>query len=256
VTGPNLRCYTSSHVNSENGLGLEDRYRYLVLPTMASDLPTSRKRALLKRSSKAIGDRLHTFLPISRSSSLQPLALPDANTTNLLLEPLEVEGNQYRNSILPNSDPPALHSPAHTRINPAHTVNELGIVKTSRPRGDQPSTSDQPFKNSSSTRPGNNYSDRLVTAGSVAWKGLETALRLLEKSADACPPLKSAVCGLVACLNLTQVGYCFDFVLFTISEVHLRQSSGIMKSTRNWRQNSQPWQTRWLHMYRSSSQAT
>ena len=51
----------------------------------------------------------------------------------------------------------------------------------------------------------------LVKAGSVAWKGLETALRLLERSADAFPPLKSAVCGLVACLDLTQVNYCFGF---------------------------------------------
>ena len=49
----------------------------------------------------------------------------------------------------------------------------------------------------------------LVKARSVAWKGLETALRLLEKSADAFPPLKSAVGGLLACLDLFEVGYCF-----------------------------------------------
>jgi hypothetical protein len=47
----------------------------------------------------------------------------------------------------------------------------------------------------------------------VAWKGLETALRLLERSADAFPPLKSALSGLVACLDLTQVNYCFGFDL-------------------------------------------
>jgi len=34
-----------------------------------------------------------------------------------------------------------------------------------------------------------------------------TALRLLEKSADAFPPLKSAVSGLVACLDLAQVSH-------------------------------------------------
>jgi hypothetical protein len=68
----------------------------------------------------------------------------------------------------------------------------------------------------------------LVKAGSVAWKGLETALRLLEKSAGAFPPLKSALSGLVACLDLTQVNYCFGFNI--VFEVDLRQSSRIVKS--------------------------
>ncbi len=68
-------------------------------------------------------------------------------------------------------------------------------------------------------------------AGSVAWKGLETALRLLEKSAGAFPPLKSAVSGLVACLDLTQVNYSFGFdLLDVVFEVDLRQSSGTVKS--------------------------
>ena len=182
------------------------------LLTMAPDPPKSRTRALLK----AIGGRFHTILPTSRSSSPRPPALSDANTTNPLHEPPEVAGNQSRESILLNSDPSSLHSPAHTIINPANTVNEAPdvpgtIVQTSRPRGDEPSTSDQPSQHSSSTHPGNNYSDMLVKAGSRAWKGLETALRLLEKSAGAFPPLKSAVGGLVACLDLFEVGYCFRF---------------------------------------------
>lgn len=42
---------------------------------------------------------------------------------------------------------------------------------------------------------------------STAWSGLETALRLLEKSADAFPPLKSAVGGLLACINLAEVSH-------------------------------------------------
>jgi len=41
-------------------------------------------------------------------------------------------------------------------------------------------------------------------AWSLAWTGLETTLRLLEKSADAFPPLKSAVGGFVACLDVIQ----------------------------------------------------
>ncbi|KAF9564487.1 WD40 repeat-like protein [Agrocybe pediades] len=40
--------------------------------------------------------------------------------------------------------------------------------------------------------------------GATVWKAMETALRLLKESADACPPLKSAVGGLVACLDLAK----------------------------------------------------
>ena len=57
------------------------------------------------------------------------------------------------------------------------------------------------------SQPELNASGKPKKAWRAAWKGLETALRLLEKSADACPPLKSAVGGLVASLDLTQVGY-------------------------------------------------
>ncbi|KAF4609704.1 hypothetical protein D9613_011988 [Agrocybe pediades] len=44
----------------------------------------------------------------------------------------------------------------------------------------------------------------LKDSAKTAWKALEIALRLLEKSADACPPLKSTVGGLVACLDLAK----------------------------------------------------
>jgi len=42
---------------------------------------------------------------------------------------------------------------------------------------------------------------------SVAWSSLENALRLLERTADVFPPLKSAVSGLLACLDLIQASY-------------------------------------------------
>ncbi|KAF4609653.1 hypothetical protein D9613_012004 [Agrocybe pediades] len=38
----------------------------------------------------------------------------------------------------------------------------------------------------------------------ACWKAVETALRLLEKSADPCAPLKSTMGGLVACLDLAK----------------------------------------------------
>ncbi|KIM51846.1 hypothetical protein SCLCIDRAFT_12017 [Scleroderma citrinum Foug A] len=63
---------------------------------------------------------------------------------------------------------------------------------------------DQPRREECSTSLRPSQQSAFVKAGSVAWKGLETALRLLERSADAFPPLKSAIGGLVACLDLTQ----------------------------------------------------
>ena len=48
---------------------------------------------------------------------------------------------------------------------------------------------------------------KVKKAWDVTRSGLVTALRLLEKSADAFPPLKSVVGGLVACLDLAQVSY-------------------------------------------------
>ena len=168
---------------------------------MAPGPPKSRTRAFLKRSGKAIGDRFNTIFPTSGLSSPQPPALHDPNP---LTEPLGVTGNQSRDAILPNSDTPSLNPSAHARINPAK-AGTVTDVETSRPRDDERSTSDRLPQDSSSTHPGDNYSDRLAKAGVVAWKSLETALRLLEKSADACPPLKSVVGGLVACLDLTHV---------------------------------------------------
>jgi hypothetical protein len=57
------------------------------------------------------------------------------------------------------------------------------------------------------SHPESNISEKINKAWGVTRSGLLTALRLLEKSADAFPPLKSAVGGLVACLDLAQVSY-------------------------------------------------
>lgn len=47
-------------------------------------------------------------------------------------------------------------------------------------------------------------------ASNVAWSGLEAALRVLEKSADLFSPFKSAVGGLISCLDIVQVTSDFD----------------------------------------------
>jgi hypothetical protein len=89
-----------------------------------------------------------------------------------------------------------------------------------------------------------NGSDKLKKALGVTWSGLQTALRLLERSADAFPPLKSAVGGLVACLDLAQVGCGCGFNTLTLSNSHRRQLEGTMKNTKSLQLSSQIWRTR------------
>ena len=119
-------------------------------------------------------------------------------------------------SLNDNISKSVIHQSQVTLVNP-RTASPLSSapsrVDTDRQRSEECSTSLRPA---------------LVKAGSVAWKGLETALRLLEKSSGAFPPLKSAVGILVACLDLTEVN---DFDLIdVIFEVDLRQSSKTVKS--------------------------
>ncbi|KAB5589051.1 Vegetative incompatibility protein HET-E-1 [Ceratobasidium theobromae] len=47
-------------------------------------------------------------------------------------------------------------------------------------------------------------SNKAKAAGHTAWTTLETTLRLLERSSDVFPPLKSAVAGLIGCLDIIQ----------------------------------------------------
>ena len=69
------------------------------------------------------------------------------------------------------------------------------------------STSEPSSQPAISAPPDNGASGKYKEGFSVAWHGLETVLRVLEKSADAFPPLKSAVGGLVACLDVVQVSH-------------------------------------------------
>ena len=128
---------------------------------------------------------------------------------------LGVEDRSRSHSSLDVSSASNAPAPRST-VSLSDTANQAA----DRPRSEECSTSLRPSQQSA-----------LMKAGSVAWRGLETALRLLERSAGAFPPLKSAVGGLVACLDLTQVNYCFGFdLLDVIFEVDLRQSSRIVKS--------------------------
>jgi hypothetical protein len=150
--------------------GVEDRSR----PHSSLDVPFA-SHTPAARSTASLNDNI--------SQSAIPPAIP----------------NQSQDAALLNPRTASLHSSAHSRVDTANRAP--AIEKADRSRSEDHSTSVRPSQHS--------YSDALVKAGGVAWKGLETALRLLERSAGACPPLKSAVGGLVACLDLTQVNYFF-----------------------------------------------
>lgn len=47
--------------------------------------------------------------------------------------------------------------------------------------------------------------DKYKDMGKVAWAGLGIALRILEQNADVFPPLKYALGGFLACLDIIQV---------------------------------------------------
>ncbi|KAF4609717.1 hypothetical protein D9613_011997 [Agrocybe pediades] len=72
---------------------------------------------------------------------------------------------------------------------------------SSRPPSRSPSPN--PSSNPASTHHAPQQHD-LKDSAKTAWNAMETVLLLLKESADAFPPLKSAVGGLVACLDLTK----------------------------------------------------
>jgi len=112
-------------------------------------------------------------------------------------------GIDIHHSVLSTPDRSSQRSSAPPVAHRANEVGETPVVVGIRSEGAISPTSDP----SSTFDTERNTSDKLKKAWGVTWSGLQTALRLLEKSANAFPPLQSAVGGLVACLDLAQVGY-------------------------------------------------
>ena len=148
--------------------------------------------------------RPHSSLDVPSASRF--MASPNDNISKSAIPP--AVPNKSQDAALLNPGTASLHSSAHSRADTAGQAPVMPgtIEKADRPRSEEHSTSVQPSQHS--------HPDAFVKAGSVAWKGLETALRVLEGSAGAFPPLKSAVGGLVACLDLGQVNnyFCFDLL--------------------------------------------
>jgi len=136
------------------------------------------------------------------SRSLSP-ALPETSTANIPDEGV-VRDRSYASSH---------RSSAVLGTDSANKVGETPDVDGNRSQDAIPSS--QQF----SSQPETNTADKIKKAWGVTRSALVTALRLLEKSADAFPPLKSAVGGLVACLDLAQVSSVGDSTLFTNSHI-------------------------------------
>ena len=124
--------------------------------------------------------------------------------------------NRVRDATLPDlgpstSDPPGTSTPnipndtdvKAPEMKGTRCVHDLHTSTNT----DTPLITISPQSSQQSYHPEPNTSDKFKKAWDVARSGFETALRLLEKSTDAFPPLKSAVSGLVACLDLAQVSY-------------------------------------------------
>jgi len=130
------------------------------------------------------------------SRSLSP-ALPETSTANIPNDdPGVVRDRSYASSH---------RSSAVLGTDSADKVGETPDVDGNRSQDAIPSSQQ------SSSHPDTNTADKIKKAWGGTRSALMTALRLLEKSADAFPPLKSAVGGLVACLDLAQVSYGWGF---------------------------------------------
>jgi len=140
---------------------------------------------------------------------------------------------EARDAILPTSRASSPHS---SGANPPSTADE-----SQQPPGHSSSavpasgnvTSGQSSQNAIPATPDTSTHGKCKNGLGVAWHGLETALRVLAKSADAFPPLKSAVGGLVACLDVVQVSHsrsvCLDCYVLNYITDSRRQSGRLSR---------------------------
>jgi hypothetical protein len=146
----------------------------------------------------------------SRPSSLHSQALTGTSATNVPNDDPGVVRDRSHHSTFSIPHPSSQRSSALLGTDPADQVGEMpGVIRNRSQDAILPTS--RSSSQQSSPHPEPNTSDKLKNAWGVTWSALETALRLLAKSADAFPPLKSAVSGLVACLDLAQVGYGYGY---------------------------------------------
>jgi hypothetical protein len=119
------------------------------------------------------------------------------------------------NINIPNDDLGVVRDRPHAILSTPHSSQCSSALLATGVEGNRSQdtvfTTLDPSSQQSSSHPETNTSEKIKKAWGVTQSGLLTALRLLEMSASAFPPLRSAVGGLVACLDLAQVSYSCGF---------------------------------------------
>ena len=152
---------------------------------MASPQPPNRperKRDRAKRILKNIFNRSSSRSRASPHPGVVSQAASPADTRTSSPQPASVPVEPTADARPSSPHLPTVGGPSHAETRPSSTTS-----------------ASVPGASSASV------ADKIKAIARVAGSGLETTVRLLDKSADACPPLKSAVGGLVACLDLAQV---------------------------------------------------
>jgi hypothetical protein len=159
------------HINLNNTAGMSHS------PPKQSKRPKrflNRLQGVFQRKSRPPSPSRSTPDLPAGDNSLSPRPCPSPNQPNITPPPAQIRGSTGESNLSSMSNP----GPALSAATAASLASPAAPTTTTKKLGE---------------------------IWGVAWSGLETALRVLEKSADAFPPLKSAVSGLVACLDVIQV---------------------------------------------------
>lgn len=118
------------------------------------------------------------------------------------IQPSSNSSSQNSGSTAAQSTGSGTASPAPSSI-PSQSTTAQSVLN------EQTSASGLPTigPNTTPARPKPLITTKLKRARGVTQTGLETALRVLEGSADVFPPLKSAVSAFIDCLDIVQVSY-------------------------------------------------
>jgi hypothetical protein len=160
---------------------------------MASPSQTKSKRKRILRAIRRGFDFIPEVLnPSSRPSSPHPSG------------PVALSAESP--SSAPSGNPIAATDPASHLSNPIPQPEQSTSHLPASSSTPGPSSGPGTVNPVPATSAGTNTTKWLKGVGNAAWTGFESALRVLDKSADAYPPLKSAVGRFLACLDIIQVG--------------------------------------------------
>lgn len=168
---------------------------------MNSPLPL--KGSKRQRFSKALRHGLDLFQDVRQSSSSQS-SLPSGDAAT---PPTDAMLPSYAQSTSPRST---------TQLGPSQELDIPGQPSATSLRS--PSAIPTPKASPPAASPRPMAANTLKGAGNLRLTGLETALCVLEKSTDAFPPLKGAVGGLIACLDIVQVMHRFQLTVANLDQ--------------------------------------